>query len=155
MDASEVDHEDEFDPFYFIKHLPDIPREYRNRPSCLPKKLRNAPPITLVLDLDETLVHCSVEPLAKYELTFPVQFNAVEYHVYVRKRPFFLEFLKRVSPLFEVIVFTASQKVYADKLLNILDPERQYIKYCALLYFIINLGIVFFVIPVFVSMEII
>ena len=129
MAPMDLENEDEFDPFLFIKHLSDIPAEYRNRPSCIPKKLRTAPPITLVLDLDETLVHCSVEPLQKYELTFPVQFNNVEYNVYVRKRPGMLEFLQRVSPYFEVIVFTASQKVYADKLLNILDPERQFIKH--------------------------
>jgi CTD small phosphatase-like protein 2 len=109
-----MDFEDEFDPFLFIKHLGPIPLEYR---------------ISLVLDLDETLVHCSVELIPNYELTFPVQFNGIEYQVYVRKRPHLAEFLAKVSQWFEVIIFTASQKVYADKLLNILDPEKRFIKH--------------------------
>ena len=101
----------------------------KNRPSPLPGKSPKAPLITLALDLDETLVHCSVEPLTNAELTFTVTFNGVDYEVYVRKRPFLEEFLKKVSKWFEIIVFTASQQVYADKLLDILDPNKQYIKH--------------------------
>ena len=68
-------------------------------------------PITLVLDLDETLVHCTVEPVPDPDMVFPVEFNGVQYQVHVRKRPHLEEFLARVSKMFEVVVFTASQQV--------------------------------------------
>ena len=65
----------------------------------------------------------------RYDIVFPVHFNNVNYQVYVRKRPHMDFFMSRVSQLFEIIVFTASQKVYADKLLSIIDPQRKWIKH--------------------------
>lgn len=97
--------------------------------AVLPAKSATAPPINLVLDLDETLVHCSVDPIADADLTFPVNFNGVNYQVYVRKRPYLDKFLRAIAGKFEVTIFTASQQVYAERLLNLLDPKGKYIQH--------------------------
>ena len=48
--------------------------------------------------------------------------------MFVKKRPHCDAFLAAVSARFEVIVFTASQRIYAEKLLDILDPGKAHIR---------------------------
>jgi len=69
-------------------------------------------------------VHSTLDGNDASDFKFTVKFNSREHSVAVRQRPFLFEFLERVAQLFEVVVFTASQKVYAEQLLNILDPKR-------------------------------
>ena len=61
------------------------------------------------------------------DAVFEVRFDAVVYEVFARWRPYVNAFLERVSQLYEVILFTASQKVYADRVLQFIDPEGKYI----------------------------
>jgi TFIIF-interacting CTD phosphatase-like protein len=129
--ASEEEEEDEFNPYAFIKSLPKYELVASLRPPItLPPKDEDSPPISLVLDLDETLVHCTVESVDDADLVFPVEFHGCVYQVHVRLRPYLFEFLEKVQGKFEVIVFTASQKVYANELLNLIDPGTYRIFFC-------------------------
>ncbi|KAJ0096130.1 hypothetical protein Patl1_16937 [Pistacia atlantica] len=126
VEDDEYDDFDDFDPYLFIKNLPDLSSVVPTfRPMLLPKQTRSCPPTTLVLDLDETLVHSTLEPCDDADFTFPVNFNLQDHTVYVRCRPHLRDFLERVASLFEIIIFTASQSIYAEQLLNVLDPKRK------------------------------
>lgn len=78
----------------------------------------------LVLDLDETLVHSSFKPIANADFIIPVEIEDQVHQVYVLKRPFVDEFMKRVGEWFEVVVFTASLAKYADPVLDLLDKHH-------------------------------
>jgi len=125
---SDDEYDEEFDPWAFIFNLPPLEQCVpKRRKTVLPTKKKGEPKNTLVLDLDETLVHSNLEEEeGTPDFTFPVQFNNETHAVNVRIRPHLEEFMKRVSRKFEVVIFTASQKVYADKLLDRLDPDHVY-----------------------------
>ncbi|XP_019176404.1 PREDICTED: CTD small phosphatase-like protein 2 [Ipomoea nil] len=126
MEETESEEFDDFDPYFFIKNLPDLSAVVPTfRPLLLPKQTRSCPSTTLALDLDETLVHSTLEPCDDADFTFSVNFNLKDHTVYVRCRPHLKYFLERVSSLFEIIIFTASQSIYAERVLNVLDPKRK------------------------------
>ena len=81
----------------------------------LPKlsfKLKNTT-YTLILDLDETLSHFFYTPSGGCFLIRPYCFN----------------FLQEMKKFFEIVIFTAATKDYADSILDIIDPEKKYINY--------------------------
>jgi CTD small phosphatase-like protein 2 len=79
---------------------------------------------TVVFDLDETLVHC-VEDVSRAHIAVPITFPTGERLIAgVNIRPYARECLAAVSNFCEVVVFTASQRCYADQVLDYLDPNR-------------------------------
>jgi len=80
---------------------------------------------TLVLDLDETLVHSSFQPVMGADLRITITLDGEEYEVYVSKRPGVDEFLQHCKDSgWEIIIFTASLALYADPVLDRLDTNR-------------------------------
>jgi len=79
---------------------------------------------TLVLDLDETLVHSSFRVVHSADIVITVELEGEHHRVFVRKRPGVDEFLARVAQLYEVVIYTASMAKYANPLLDELDPQR-------------------------------
>jgi CTD small phosphatase-like protein 2 len=121
VSCDETNEELVFDPYKFISMLPPKPsieRDYVLPVSDMSDRK------TLVLDLDESLVHSSLNLVNDADVEFKISNDSVVYTVYVKKRPGLDNFLRTVSSMFEVVVFTASQKVYAETLLNIIDPNN-------------------------------
>eukprot|EP00898_Chlorokybus_atmophyticus_P004790 jgi/Chlat1/5311/Chrsp35S05253 len=79
---------------------------------------------TLVLDLDETLVHSFFHPVMDPDFTCNIKSRHGTFDVYVRKRPWLDEFVKAVADCFEVVVFTASLSEYANPLLDWMDSKH-------------------------------
>ncbi|KAI8607775.1 NLI interacting factor-like phosphatase-domain-containing protein [Chytriomyces sp. MP71] len=96
-------------------------------PRSIPRNLsppRELTKKTLVLDLDETLVHSTSMGSRHHDHIIEV---LVDKHVclyYVYKRPGVDAFLKKVSEWYKVVIFTASMPEYADPVIDWLDKDR-------------------------------
>ncbi|KAF9114725.1 Nuclear envelope morphology protein 1, partial [Mortierella sp. AM989] len=84
----------------------------------------NARKKTLVLDLDETLIHSTSRGSRSqgFMVEVLVEHHACLYYVY--KRPHVDYFLKKVSEWYKLVIFTASMAEYADPVIDWLDQSR-------------------------------
>jgi Dullard-like phosphatase family protein len=102
----------------------------------LPPKSPGSPIYTLVLDLDETLIHFTDDVernelldkkhLLQYKLArkhiYKVTENGTEQYFHIR--PYTTKLLSELSKYFEIIIFTAGVKEYADSILNELHCSK-------------------------------
>ena len=93
MGSSIVNRVNDFPPF-----LPSINQKYK---------------YTLVLDIDETLIHFF--------------FTDIDGMFFIR--PYSFEFLEELNDLYEIITFSLGTQDYTDPILNIIDKENKIIKY--------------------------
>jgi CTD small phosphatase-like protein 2 len=77
---------------------------------------------TLVLDLDETLVHASHDHEDRpMEADFKVFDDETHQYFKVWKRPYLDVFLQSVSKWYELVIYTASYACYADPIIDSID----------------------------------
>jgi len=74
---------------------------------------------TLLLDLDHTLVCTSFDQTCG---------TSSAHALHLSLRPFASDMLKKLSLLYEIIVFTASCKEYANCVVRAIDPENKFIE---------------------------
>ena len=73
-------------------------------------------PYTLVLDLDETLIHFKPNPNNEESGTIKI-------------RPYLYQFLDNIKKYYELVVFTAATQEYADPIINALEQHKKYFDY--------------------------
>ena len=81
---------------------------------------------TLLLDMDETLIHSEeYKQGTVYDLIIDMagmMRNTQKIGVFIR--PYCREFLERLKDKYELVIFTAARKDYADKVISKLDPYK-------------------------------
>eukprot|EP00347_Sterkiella_histriomuscorum_P023562 403334165 len=76
---------------------------------------------TLMLDLDETLVHSQFKQVKKADYTIPVDIEGRLCNIFVLKRPGVEYFLQQLSKYYELVIYTASLSKYAEPLMAKMD----------------------------------
>ena len=80
---------------------------------------------TLVLDLDETLVHSQFGPFEiPSDVVINIEIENELHDIHVLIRPGVKEFFEKMSQIYEIVIFTASISKYAGPLLDILDKDK-------------------------------
>ena len=119
-----------------LKNHRSLSPQYKKK-FLLPEKLSHKK--TLVLDLDETLVHSGFLPFdSPSDVIIQIELEDETHDIHVLVRPFVKEFLEKMSKKYELVIFTASLSKYANPLLNIIDKNshclfRLFREHCTLI----------------------
>ena len=85
---------------------------------------------TLILDLDETLIHSMFEKNQASDLKIAIHLtkNSI-IEISVNIRPYALSFLEEMSKIYEIVIFSSSHQSYANAILNVMDTNNKFITY--------------------------
>ena len=87
----------------------------------------------LILDLDETLIHADLD----FSLKGKVKYDKILYFdsedeknipIPLIIRPEMYTFLDYTSEYFDLVIFTASEQLYADTIINYIEKDKKYFK---------------------------
>jgi RNA polymerase II subunit A C-terminal domain phosphatase len=107
------------------------------------KRLLTARKLSLVVDLDQTIIHATVDPTVgewmqdpsnpNYEAVKDVQAFQLEEGgplgpcwYFIKLRPGLSDFLEEVSKMYELHVYTMGTRSYANAVAKIVDPHKIY-----------------------------
>jgi len=109
------------------------------------KRLLSSQKLTLIVDLDQTVIHTTCERTVaewqadpanpNYDAVKDVQgFQLADDNVsnvaanwyYVKQRPGLRGFFDRMAKMYEMHVYTMATRAYAQAIMKIIDPERKY-----------------------------
>jgi CTD small phosphatase-like protein 2 len=95
----------------------------------------------LILDLDGTLIWATFSTGIS-DSSFSIEHKEDQTFINVFMREYLLTFLQKVNELFNIVIWTASDKIYADSVLDMLERKsnvkllyRLYRNNCSVLYF--------------------
>lgn len=107
--------------------VPD-PKEIESLKIDLPEPLTKKR--LAIFDLDETLIHCELKNISKAEKIITIKLpNGNKARVGLNIRPQIVPALEQIKKDYNMIIFTASDKSYADSVVNYIDPFGTYFKY--------------------------
>lgn len=114
---------------YLIKNKINFEKYYSNKINL---NINNNKQI-LFIDLDETLIHSDIYDkksfiINNYDKILKFKYENLYYYIGINFRKNLNFFLKKVSKYFNLILFTASYKEYADVIIDYIDPENNIFK---------------------------
>ena len=78
---------------------------------------------SLVLDLDETLLHSQIQKPSS-ESDYKLKLNKESGEIYINFRPGVKDFIRKMNKFYELIIFTASKPEYANPIINLIDERK-------------------------------
>lgn len=116
----------QYEAYYQLKQNRTLQEVIDSHSDCFEK-------IVLFLDIDNTLLECIEDKNVKWRqelvgrsVKIMIKHDREGSHRYIFLRPYVREFLKRVSKFCELWIYTAGTTEYANEVVKVLDPNRNY-----------------------------